>query len=777
MKLNHLWTRRVGLPLALLLLIVGLMNVSAQTSPTPPLTVIRGATQSSPVTPSISDPAGSLPAAPTIDRRAPAVDFPRRMDTGSSALYSGVDYFVIDPLVGSFSVSSSWLQRAFSAPLLNFPGQAYTNVTTSDNIGDVGPNHYIQLVNSPNGARFAIYDKETGSVVQPSTLLNALAPPESLCKVGAAGDPVVLYDQFAQRWLMAEVADEDNNNLPPFALCIYISATSDPQGTWKLYEFETTVFPNYLKIGVWGDAYYATTDEAGTPSRVPAVYALDRTSMLAGTAATFLRIQAPPLPGFGFQTFTPADTDGGVLSPAGAPGLFMRHRDDEVHDMNPNPSQDFIEIWQYDVDFANPGAATFSGPINIQVAEFDSDLCGTTSLQCFDQPGDTSPDLDPLREVIMWRLAYRNFGAYQAMVGNFVTDVDDTDRGGIRWFEVRNGGQAWVLHQEGTVSASDDINRWMGAIAMDKFGNIALGYNIAGPNTFPSIRYTGRLSGDALGQMTQGENEVINGFAANNTFRWGDYNSMNVDPVDDCTFWFTANYSPEPEWSTRISAFRFNACAGGVDATATPQPTSTPGGIPTATATGTPVFTVELIENGGFEQLDTAGKPVISPWIIKFESRDKAKCNKDSDGDGEIDKFFAHTGECAFMFRGVVGERSKLQQKIDVSQDLFAVNDTLTLRVWLDASHPALDATIKLRVKYSDATPKGKINITPTTTTGYQEFDTPSFIQSENVQKIKVQIDHRTQSGKMYVDDVSLEWAWTGQTTRSRTPDGLLPLP
>ena len=221
---------------------------------------------------------------------------------------------------------------------------------------------------------------------------------------------------------------------------------------------------------------------------------------------------------------------------------------------------DFLEIWQFEVDFAIPANSTFTGPFNIPISEIDSDLCGLVSFSCFPQPA--GPPLDPLREIVMWRLQYRNFGSHETIVGNLVTDVDGTDHGGIRWFELRKVGQGpWVLHQEGTY-APDDNHRWMGSIAMDKTGNIALGYSVSSTTVHPGIRYVGRLATDPLGAMPQGEFILADGSGSNSSNRWGDYSSMNVDPVDDCTFWYTNEYGTAAgNWATQIGVFKFSSCA------------------------------------------------------------------------------------------------------------------------------------------------------------------------------------------------------------------------
>jgi subtilisin-like proprotein convertase family protein len=453
--------------------------------------------------------------------------------------------------LGRSNALDEW--RVFSSPQLNFEGIPYSNARPPDTVGDAGPNHYIQMVNDgPTGSAFAVYSKSG----------NLLAGPLSLQTLGGAGacasgrgDPIVLYDRLANRWLMSEIADTGNH------LCVYISLTPDPiSGGWLSYDFTTPNFPDYPKYAVWPDAYYVSTNE---PS--PAVYALDRQRMLSGQTATFHRFTAPELAAFGFQALIPGDHDGPAAPPAGSPNYFMRHRDDEAHNSGANnPAADFLEIWEFHVDFATPANSTLTGPVNISIAEFDSSLCGLTSISCFAQPGTTNA-LDPLREVIMWRLQYLNRGTHQTLVGNFVTDVNGADRGGIRWFELRRiGAGSWTLFQQGTHSPDAD-NRWMGSIAMDKDGNMALAYSVSSSSVFPSIRYTGRLSGDPAGQL-QAETTLIAGGASQTgspgATRWGDYSAMSVDPADDCTFWYTNEYIPAGtvQWRTRVGTFKFDTC-------------------------------------------------------------------------------------------------------------------------------------------------------------------------------------------------------------------------
>jgi subtilisin-like proprotein convertase family protein len=241
----------------------------------------------------------------------------------------------------------------------------------------------------------------------------------------------------------------------------------------------------------------------------------------------------------------------------------MRHVDTEAHNVPGYPSNDILEIWAFDVDFTTPANSSFTKIADILTAEFDSTLCGLTSFYCMGMPGvsqGSTSSLDPLREVIMHRLGYRNFGTHQSLVGNFVTDIG-SNIGGIRWFELRKtGAGAWTLYQEGTYAPTTSDNRWMGGIAQDGSGNIALGYNVSSQTIYPSIRYAGRLASDPLGTLPQGEYTLVNGSGVNGSNRYGDYSAMAIDPIDDCTFWFTGQWNAASQWSTRIGAFRFDAC-------------------------------------------------------------------------------------------------------------------------------------------------------------------------------------------------------------------------
>lgn len=494
---------------------------------------------------------GDIRELPTLRRWQPGdaiKEIPKRRKIPKGPLLPETSTKKLDPLLAIQQNVSRKADRAFTTPALNFNGQGFSGVNPPDTTGDVGKDYYIQMINTGAGSGVVIYNKSNGTVAAGPITLDSLG--SGNCAVGL-GDPIVLYDQLVDRWMISEFSGFAN------ALCVYISKTADPiAGGWYNYEFVTPDFPDYPKYSVWTDAYYVTTNEGGGSP----IYALERSQMLAGSPATLQRMSAPDMAGFGFQALTPADIDGLTSPPNNSPAYFMRHRDDEIHNVGSNDAtKDFLDIWEFDVDFTTPANTTLTGPTNIAIAEFDSTLCGQYSFNCFPQPG-TGTTLDPLREVIMWRLQYRNSSSHETLVGNFVTDVNGSNLGGIRWFELRKSTGSWALYQQGTYSP-DSVNRWMGAISMDGSGNIALGYNVSDSTTiYPGLRYTGRLPADTLGTMPQTESTLIAGAAANASNRYGDYSAMSIDPLDSCTFWLTGEYNFTTSWSTRIGAYKFDSC-------------------------------------------------------------------------------------------------------------------------------------------------------------------------------------------------------------------------
>ncbi len=508
-----------------------------------------------------------LPLVPEWQPGDPIKDIPRRAYP-PEVTPPEITQRIPDPLLDRQPFPPEPNTRDFDVPILNFDAQNFTGPNPPDTVGDVGPNHYIQAVNASGGSSVVVYSKTTGAIIAGPFLMSSLGAPAP-CNTGF-GDPVVLYDAIADRWLMVEFPGNLSANI-----CIYVSKTADPvSGGWWNYRLSTPAgLPDYPKFAVWPDAYYMTSNEGNAPP----VYALDRTNMLNGAVARpSQRFTGPGLAGFGFEALTPADPDGATEPPSGAPAVFARHRDDEVHNAPGNAAIDFVDLFEFHVDFATPASSTFTQLPSITIADFSSEMCGLTSFACAPQPG-TTVLLDPLREVVMWRLQYRNFGTHQSLVGNFVTDADgepdvpaNLERLGVRWFELRKTGAVWTLFQEGTHSP-DTNPRFMGAISQDGDGNIAVAYNISNntPAIFPSLRYAGRLDGDAPGTL-RAEIEMATGAAFNASNRYGDYAAMSVDPADDCTFWFTGMYnpinSPVNRWRTRIASLKFDSCGNAIPA-------------------------------------------------------------------------------------------------------------------------------------------------------------------------------------------------------------------
>ena len=489
---------------------------------------------------------------------------------------------------------------------VNIDGQGFTGASPPDTVGDVGPNHYVQAVNA---SRIAVYDK-TGTMLPGYPIdLDSLAP-SGVCSNGS-GDPIVLYDWLADRWLLQEFTGGGT-------LCIYVSTTSDPTGTYNMYSFTPPSFPDYPHYGVWADAYYAASNEAGAGGN-QTTYAFDRVAMLAGGAATMQRLTVvPPLAGYGFQTLTPADHDGDTPPPAGAPGIFMRHNDDEAHSGAPDPATDLLEMWEMDVDFVTPANTTVTSLPGILITDFNSWMVNYTTFNSVPQPGSATL-LDAVREPIMQRLVYRNFGIHETLLGVFATNRDPATSGsvveqGLRWFELRRSGGAWVLYDQGTFggdSNSTTANFFVGSVAMDRYGNIALGYSktdVGSTPIFPSLGFTGRLEGDPAGTMGP-ENIAVVGGAASSSGRWGDYASMSVDPADDCTFWYTGEYIPSGSgtWGTRINSFSFEECNFGFDIS--PAPTKLDVCAPTEPD---PTFSIGVTSIGGWSfnvDLSSSGEP------------------------------------------------------------------------------------------------------------------------------------------------------------------------
>ncbi|MGH3646644.1 MAG: hypothetical protein ACRDTM_05660 [Micromonosporaceae bacterium] len=446
-------------------------------------------------------------------------------------------------------------------PVTSFEGLSNADnprlVSPPDPVGDVGLHHYVEMVN----LTWAVYSKSGQRLYGPATLGSIWDGFLADCE-RSSGDPIVLYDEIANRWLLSQFSTTG----PEYFNCVAVSATQDPLGSYYRYAFSTGLnFPDYPKYGVWPDAYYITTREfAPNDSESIGVYAVDRRQMLTGNPN-------PRMVGFNYAAprylvgdgILPADLDGNRMPPVGSPGYFAGSMDSGY---GPDGAQfDALNLFEMKVNWAKPASSTFQHTASVPTADFDSMFpCSPTSRNCIAQP-DTNNKVDVLsyRQRPTWRLAYRNFGTHESLVTNQSVEARK-GQAGVRWWELRNPSNP-MIHQEGTYAPDDGVHRWMGSAAMDSAGNLAVGYSVSnGTDVYPGIRYAGRLAGDPAGELGQGEAVLINGSGSQTgSPRWGDYTSLNVDPKDDCTFWYVNEYYETTSirgWQTRIGAFRFPGC-------------------------------------------------------------------------------------------------------------------------------------------------------------------------------------------------------------------------
>jgi hypothetical protein len=425
---------------------------------------------------------------------------------------------------------------------LNFDGATANGSAPPDTNGAVGANQFVQWVNT----EFTVFDKSTGQVLYGPTAGNSLWTGfGGGCEFSNDGDIVAQYDKANNRWVMSQFAIQST----PYLQCVAVSTSSDATGSYNRYAFQQPNFNDYPKIGIWPDAYYVSFNMFDDFNNFigSRACAFDSASMRAGLAATQQCFQLSQ----NFGGLLPSDVDGTTPPPAGSPNYYVAYDGDLAS----------LDVWQFHIDFQNSGNTTFAGPVNVPVAAF-TEACGGGT--CIPQPG-TTQTLDSLGDRLMYRLAYRNFGDHEALVVNH--SVTSGSSVGVRWYEIRSPGSSPTIYQAGTF-APDSSYRWMGSIAMDQAGDIALGYSVSDATTVhPAIRYAGRVPGDPLGSL-ESETSIFEGTGAQTGLtRWGDYSAMSVDPVDDCTFWFTSEYLPSNgsfNWATRIASFKFTTCGAPV---------------------------------------------------------------------------------------------------------------------------------------------------------------------------------------------------------------------
>jgi subtilisin-like proprotein convertase family protein len=531
----------------------------------------------------------------------------------------------------------SVLQESAPEPLTPTPSLFFGGLTSDDNAaalgirvmppdtdGDVGPNHYVQMINNV----FRVFDKSGNPLTPRLTLGSIWATISGACANRNDGDPIVLYDPLADRWLLSQfctVANPFNHQL------IAISKTSDPAGAYFLYDFvmPNNKFNDYPKFGVWHDAYYMTDNQfnqAGTAFLGAGAFAFDRAKMLAGdpTASyVYFDIENGNTRVGGVL---PADLDGLNPPPAGTPNYFAYFTADEFAD--PAHPFDSLRVFEFRPDFANPAASTFTERADspILVAAFDPrSPAGRDDIEQ-PPPATSAANLDAIMDRLMFRLAYRNFGSHESLVVTHTVNVSGVApttpanlRAGVRYYELRRSlpGGTFTVNEQATFAPADGLERWMGSAAMDGSGNLAVGYSASSLTSQPSIRYAGRLATDPPNGLFQGETIMVAGTGVQTATqsRWGDYSALSVDPEDDCTFWFTNEYYTAASqatssfgWVTGIGSFTFPSCtpvaAGNITGVVVNAATSVP--IPGATVVTTSGFS-RITDPGGYSMRVPAG--------------------------------------------------------------------------------------------------------------------------------------------------------------------------
>ncbi len=498
------------------------------------------------------------------------------------------------------------------SPLLTFAGmnstQSGCGCLPPDSDGDVGPNHYINSVNSS----IKIFDKSgnplngTNGTTYNSFFSALVGNP---CGLNNDGDGVVFYDHMADRWVVSDFAFPAFPGVS-FWQCIGVSKTSNPvSGGWWLYAIQVdpanpTYLGDYPKFGLWPDAYYLSMNEFSnnTTFNGVRVYALDRNSMVNGGPAHAIGFSILPANLGNQYSLVPASFRTGDPPPAGRPEWFMN--------VNSSSTAGTVEtqvfVRRFHVDFATPAnsifgvGATHSPDGIITVNGFKDAFNASTSNLCPNGTTNSTQRLDTLGDKLMYPLVYQNRGGTESIYADqtIIRAADAlTAPTAVRWYQFNMTGNtipATPAQQQDWNNGGDGLFRWMPSINVDQQGNVAIGYSTSSTTLNPEIRYAGRLAGDPPNNMAQGEATLITsgGHQTSTSGRWGDYSTMFVDPADNCTFWHVNEYytaTSSASWATRIGSFKFPGCGTAPTPTATPTATAT--FTPTATATFTPTAT------------------------------------------------------------------------------------------------------------------------------------------------------------------------------------------
>ncbi len=456
-------------------------------------------------------------------------------------------------------------------PLLSFPGYSNADnavvagrVTPPDTNGDVGLNHYVMYVN----LGWMVFNKTNGAVVAGPFAGNTFWQGfGGVCQTQNAGDPIVLYDQFAGRWLFSQfvgTGPADGHQ------CVAVSDGENPLGPYTRYDFVVSpgAFNDYPKIGLWPDGYYMTTHEFNAALNFTGLQltVFNRNAILAGNPnAGFVQFSGATTgqdPDFGA---IPGHLEGAALPPAGTCNYLVHATDAQIFNLT---GPDRYRFWEACVNFNNPAASRLDQINSINVPAFDSNLCNF-SRNCIEQPN--TQRLDSLGQFTMYRYNMRYFDNEGLLKGVVTNTVDlGGDRAGVQWagIDINPVNNATAIGDNGdllgVVDFGDDLSRWIGSGTLDQDGNIAIGYTRSSDTEFPSVYYTVHERGvDGAGAVQQEAVCVDGTGSTTGANRWGDYASASIDPVDQCTFWISNEYVETTgnfNWDTRICAFSIPGC-------------------------------------------------------------------------------------------------------------------------------------------------------------------------------------------------------------------------
>lgn len=420
----------------------------------------------------------------------------------------------------------------------NFDGMGYTSVCPADPTLAVGPNHTLQMINGGSGAYLKVWNK-SGTQLLAQTYMDAITGK------GGLGDPVALYDQLADRFVITEFANKSETGSE--GLVIAVSKTNDPTGLWSVYFFTYTLFPDYPKFALWNNAYYCkTNDFQRNRYKGATIWAFDRTAMINGAATAAVQKFSLGTANK-YYSMAPVGLSGSTTAPAGSGGLFAYLNDNTWS----GSATDSIGLVECKVNFVTPASSVVVAKASLAVA------ANSISAPTITQPAG-GQSLDALANRVMNQPQYRNFGTSESIVLTYL--VNSGGVAGARWYELKKPSTNWVVNQQGTYQP-DANHRFMASININAAGDIGLSYNVSSTSVYPSLRFTGRLACDPLNTMTIAEGTIIAGTASSNCVnRYGDYNHLTVDPSDNSTFWMTGMYNKASSWSTRVGSFNLGTC-------------------------------------------------------------------------------------------------------------------------------------------------------------------------------------------------------------------------